>query len=149
MSTKLSNEKNFTNCLETFQDYTGLLNNIQLALLGYQHVGKNKIKCMDCNQIFISWNSDETFWKKHKQSLCFHVLDMYRITDQPISVELVTKWKNKENLNKFKEMNQIPQDYLDWLIIEYLTYKGEYGNLHSFKEFFNYIKNFRNLYILD
>lgn len=137
-------EKTFTSCLETFKNYTGICNSIQLAFLGYHHIGNNIIKCLDCNNLFTTWNSDETFWKKHRQTVCFHLLDMYRATDEPVSDEMIEKWKKKNALNKIKQTHGISDENLEKLVLEYLSYKGKYGTLRTFKEFINFVKNFRN-----
>lgn len=143
MDNESGEEKRFTTCLETFRNYTGICNSIQLALHGYHHIGNNIISCIGCKRLFITWNSDETYWQKHKLSVCSHLLDMYRASVEPVTEAMIEKWRKKNALILIKQANNFTDDLMDKLITEYLSYKGKYATLRTFNEFINFVKNFR------
>lgn len=135
--------KTFTQRLETFKNYTGLCNVLQLCRLGYYHHKNNQIICQWCKNIFICWNQDEHFWIKHKENLCKYTPATHMVHNVEVKEEDIEVWLKKNyimSLIREQFSEQQLRSYLD----EFLRIKGTDSSLRLFKEFFNYKLNFCN-----
>ena len=140
---------NFTNRLETFVQYSGVVDPILLSRNGFYHVGNNIIRCNNCRTLFISWISDENFWNKHREEVCNHINKDFTYWGDKEHNQTIDGWLHKDYMKTLIKLNIISESSLRLYITEFLRQKGDDATIRLFKEYLYFMKYFCNHFNLD
>ena len=135
---------NFYERLETFNNFKGMSDPILLARLGYFHRSDDVIICKNCRNLFHSWDSNNNFWVKHKESLCQFKDKDFEYFGSNEHNQVIDQWLNKRQIKDIIQYSEnLTEDKMRNILKDYLYIKGDFANINTFKDYLFFIQNFK------
>ena len=133
----------FSERFDSFKDYNGTNDIIQLSLMGFCHLKNNIIKCVHCNRKFLCFNPYSDHWIKHKKSMCQVINQQYLINDDiEEKYNDCEFWLNLKYCKTLIESKKCNFSDLECFVKEFINYNINYENIIMFREFINFKLNY-------